>query len=100
VVEETLPDDHIPILGPVRVEIDLFLTRPPSIKRSKREFPIVPPDIDKICRGILDGLNQGPDGKANNGRLWADDSIVVELLARKFYADDRPPGAIIKVIEI
>jgi Holliday junction resolvase RusA-like endonuclease len=45
-------------------------------------------------------LNQGPDGKANNGRLWADDSIIVELEARKFYADDRPAGAIIRVTEI
>jgi len=90
----------MPILGPVRVEIDFYVTRPPSIKRSKREFPIVPPDIDKICRGILDGLNQGPDGKANNGRLWGDDSQVVELLACKFYADDRAPGANIRIIEL
>ena len=100
VVEEALPDTHSPILGPVRVEIDLFVTRPPSIKRSKREFPIVPPDIDKICRGILDGLNQGPDGKANNGRLWGDDSQVVELVARKFYADDRAPGADIRIFPL
>lgn len=99
-VEESLPDDHIPILGPVRVEIDLFITRPPSIKRSKREFPIVPPDVDKLCRACLDGLNQGPDGKANNGRLWGDDSQVVELLARKFYADDRAPGANITIIDL
>jgi Holliday junction resolvase RusA-like endonuclease len=90
----------MPILGPVRVEIDFYVTRPPSIKRGKREFPIVPPDVDKLCRAVNDGLNQGPDGKANNGRLWADDSIIVELEARKFYADDRSAGAIIRVTEI
>jgi Holliday junction resolvase RusA-like endonuclease len=45
-------------------------------------------------------LNQGPDGKANNGRLWGDDSQIVELLACKFYADDRAPGANIRIIEL
>lgn len=44
-VEEALPEDHNIILGPVRVEIDFYLPRPPSIKRSKREWPIVPPDV-------------------------------------------------------
>jgi Holliday junction resolvase RusA-like endonuclease len=44
-VEETLPDEHELILGPVKVEIDFYLPRPPSIKRSKRERPIVPPDV-------------------------------------------------------
>jgi Holliday junction resolvase RusA-like endonuclease len=84
----------------VRVEIDFYLPRPPSIKQSKRNFPIVPPDLDKLARGVNDGLNQGPNGKANNGRLWGDDSQVVELLARKFYADDRAPGADIRVIPL
>lgn len=87
----------MPILGPVRVEIDFYVTRPPSIKRGKREFPIVPPDVDKLCRAVNDGLNQGPDGKANNGRLWGDDSQIVELEAHKFYADDRAPGANIRI---
>ena len=84
----------------MRVEIDLYLTRPPSIKRGKREWPIVPPDVDKLCRAVNDGLNQGPDGKANNGRLWGDDSQVVELVAKKFYADDRAPGADIRIFPL
>jgi|TARA_R110000764_G_scaffold206495_2_gene291876 Holliday junction resolvase RusA-like endonuclease len=33
------------ILGPVKVEVDFYLPRPPSVKRSKREWPIVPPDL-------------------------------------------------------
>jgi Holliday junction resolvase RusA-like endonuclease len=90
----------MPILGPVRVEIDFYVTRPPSIKQSKRVYPIVPPDVDKLCRAVNDGLNQGPDGKANNGRLWGDDSQVVELLANKFYADDRAPGANIRIFPL
>jgi len=99
-VEESLPESHIPILGPVRVEIDFYLPRPPSIKQGKRAFPIVPPDVDKLARAVNDGLNQGPDGKANNGRLWGDDSQVVELLACKFYADDREPGADIRIFPL
>jgi len=56
--------------------------------------------VDKLCRAVNDGLNQGPDGKANNGRLWGDDSQVVELVAHKFYADDRKSGASIRIIEL
>lgn len=88
------------ILGPCRVEINFYLSRPPSIKRSKREFPIVPPDIDKTCRAVLDGLGQGIDGVSGHGRLWADDSIVTELIATKSYADDVPPGARIVITEL
>jgi len=99
-VEATLPAEHNIILGPVKVEVDFYLPRPASIKQNKRAYPIVPPDVDKLARGLLDGLNQGEDGKANTGRLWADDSVVVELIARKFYADGNKPGAKIVITEI
>jgi Holliday junction resolvase RusA-like endonuclease len=88
------------LLGPVRVEIDFYLPRPASIKISKRPLPIVPPDLDKLCRAVLDGLGQGLNGKSGDGLLWGDDSQVVELLASKFYADDRDPGADIRVIPL
>ena len=32
-------------LGPVRLEVDFFLERPKTVKRSRRELPIVPPDL-------------------------------------------------------
>lgn len=32
-------------LGPVRLEVDFFLERPKTVKRSRRERPIVPPDL-------------------------------------------------------
>ena len=99
-VEATLPADHNIILGPVKVEVEFYLPRPATIKQGKRALPIVPPDVDKLARGLLDGLNQGLDGKANTGRLWADDSIVCELVARKFYADEVPSGAKITITEI
>lgn len=88
------------LLGPIEVEIDFWIPRPPSVKHSKRPFPIVPPDIDKLCRAALDGIGQGPSGKSGDGVIWGDDSQVVSLIARKHYADDREPGAriVIKTI--
>lgn len=88
------------LIGPLRVEVDFFLPRPPSIKISKRALPIVPPDLDKLARALLDGLGQGLDGKSGNGRLWADDSLVVELIAQKFYADDRKSGAEVRIFPV
>ena len=94
---EWVTDDHVFLLGPVKIEIDFYLVRPPSVKMNKRAFPIVPPDIDKLCRSTLDGVSQGLNGKVGDGPIWADDSLVVELIARKYYADDREPGATITI---
>ena len=80
-------------LGPVRLEVDFYLPRPPSVKITKRPVPIVPPDLDKLVRAVGDGIGQ-------SGWIWGDDSQVVEVFARKFYADDRPTGAIIKIIAL
>ena len=77
-------------LGPVRLEVDFFLPRPPSIKMTKRPLPIVPPDLDKLLRAVGDGVGQ-------SGFIWGDDSQIVEIFARKFYSDDRDPGAIIHI---
>lgn len=96
-----LTEEHSLITGPVRVEVDFYLPRPSSISQKKRALPIVPPDLDKLCRSLLDGLNQGADsGKVGDGIIYADDSQVVELIARKFYADDREPGADITITAI
>ena len=60
---------------------------------TKRPFPIVPPDLDKLARGLLDGIGQSEV-------IWGDDSQVINLIARKFYADDREPGAEVKITEL
>ena len=95
-----LPSDHTKLLGPVRVEIVFYLHRPPSVKMSKRAFPIVPPDLDKLIRSSLDGISQGLDGKVGNGLLWGDDALAIEIIATKLYADDREPGADITITEL
>jgi Holliday junction resolvase RusA-like endonuclease len=63
------------------------------VKVSKRPFPIVPPDLDKLARGLLDGIGQSEV-------IWGDDSQVVELVATKSYADDREAGADIRIYNI
>jgi Holliday junction resolvase RusA-like endonuclease len=99
-VHEALPADHQIVLGPVEVEIWFYLPRPATVKRSKREFPIVPPDLDKVARGILDGIGQGLNGKSGDGLFWGDDGQVVNLHVYKRYADEREPGANITITVI
>lgn len=85
-------EDHQLLLGPVKVEVDFYLPRPQTVKRSKRELPIVPPDLDKLARGMLDGIGQSQV-------VWGDDSQVVELIARKHYDDDIAQGATVTISE-
>lgn len=96
-VENALPLDHVKIMSACSVQVDFYLPRPPSIKRNKRERPIVPPDVDKLSRGLLDGLGQGMNGVSGDGRLWHDDAIAVEVTARKFYDDERLIGATVVI---
>lgn len=58
------------------------------------------PIFDKLCRAVLDGLGQSIDGKSGDGRLWVDDSIVVELIARKHYDDECESGAKITITKV
>jgi Holliday junction resolvase RusA-like endonuclease len=99
-VHEALPEDHQIILGPVEVELWFYIPRPPSVKRTKRELPTVTPDLDKVARGVLDGIGQGLNGKSGDGLFWGDDSQVVNLHVYKRYADDREPGANITITVI
>lgn len=99
--QNLLSEEHSLLLGPVRVEVDFYLPRPSSVSMKKRPLPIVPPDVDKLARACLDGLGQGFDtGKVGDGILFGDDSQVTELVARKFYADDREPGAVIRIFAL
>ena len=54
--------------------------------------------VDKLARATLDGIGQGLEtGKVGDSLVWGDDSQVVELIARKHYADEREPGATIEI---
>jgi crossover junction endodeoxyribonuclease RusA len=78
-----------PLEGPVELHVAFYLERPPSVSRKKRPEPVVPPDVDKLCRAVCDALS--------DGFVWMDDSQVVRLYASKHYADDRETGAHITV---
>lgn len=69
------------------------MERPKSVRQKDRALPIVAPDLDKLVRAVGDGVGQ-------SGYIWGDDSQIVEIVARKFYADDRPTGAIIKITNL
>lgn len=77
----------------VFVQVRFYLPRPKSVPEKKRPLPIVPPDLDKICRGLLDGIGQSEV-------IWGDDSQVVKLLAEKVYSTDEEAGALIYISNI
>lgn len=81
--------DNKPTLNPVRVELVFYFTKPKSVKR---DYPSVKPDIDKLCRTVLD---------AATGRLFKDDSQVIVLNARKEYTPHiAAEGVLIRCFEI
>ena len=85
--------------GPVSLTVGFLLRRPASHFRTGRNahllrdsapaYPGKKPDIDKLLRSTLDGL--GESG------IWRDDAQVVEVVARKLYADHEPTGAHITI---
>lgn len=71
--------------GPLAVRLQFYLPRPQSEPKTRRTWPVRKPDLDKLCRGVLDCLS---------GVLIADDARVIELWLRKDFAaasaDPRP----------
>ena len=67
--------------------------RPPSVKRGKRPFPSVAPDLSKLCRGTEDALQAAG--------VLRDDCLIVEYTRlAKVYVDEDPealdrPGCLI-----
>lgn len=82
---------HDTITGPVRVWVRFTFDRPPSHYRTGRNAHLLKDtsprfpgrscgDVDKLQRAIFDALT--------DARVWADDTQVVDVRARKFYADE------------
>lgn len=94
--------DASPVIhsGAIFVKLDFYLPRPQghygtgrNAETLKPSAPLVPttkPDLDKLVRACLDAMT---------GMAFRDDSQVAALLARKWYADDRPPGVHIEIEE-
>jgi Holliday junction resolvase RusA-like endonuclease len=71
------------------MNLNFILPRPATIKASKRPYPIVAPDIDKLARAAADSLQ---------GIFYVDDSQVVRLSVSKDYGE--APGVTIAICEM
>lgn len=84
---DLIGDDWTPIDEPVELTVIFYLPRPKSVLN--RSFPAVMPDLDKLVRAVGDSLT--------NSGIIIDDSRIITITAKKLYADDRGPGAVIRV---
>ena len=64
-----------PVDGPIIISMRFRLKRPKTVKR---ERPTVPPDLDKLVRGVNDALT---------GIAFIDDSQIVSITTTKEYSD-------------
>ena len=85
-----------PVDGPLKVELTIYRKIPKSFSKVKRNkaisgelLPTTKPDIDNYVKSVLD---------ASNGMLYHDDNQIVELIARKLYAEE--PRVEIRIEEL
>lgn len=77
-----------PLTGAVGIGLHFYLPRP---KRKVRPLPSVRPDLDKLARAVLDGLNIAG--------VFVDDGQVTTLVLMKEYTSERhsTPGVEVSV---
>ena len=86
-----LAADLTPLTWAVTMNLSFILPRPayhfypvntkrsePEVKPSAPVFPFGPPDVDKLCRAVMDALT---------GIVYLDDAQVISLHATKAYSD-------------
>lgn len=69
-------DGRLPFDGPIELLVTFVFVRP---KSSKRKYPTVRPDGDKLIRAVADGLTAGG--------VYRDDAQVTDWWFRKRYGD-------------
>lgn len=74
--------DRFPLIGPIAIDLVFTVAKPKSAPKTRRTWPVVKPDIDKLARAVLDA--------GTIARLWGDDSQVVSLIADKAYPHETP----------
>jgi Holliday junction resolvase RusA-like endonuclease len=75
-----------PFITAVSVSLTFWLTRPKTVKR---EYATGTYDLDKLTRAVLDSLQD---------KVLTNDNLVVDLTARKNYADNHESGVLVTVI--
>jgi Holliday junction resolvase RusA-like endonuclease len=85
-----------PLTGPLFVYMELYYKIPKSAKKADRIAmeqriirPTKRPDVDNCVKSILDALNEV---------AYKDDSQVVDVFCRKFYANE--PKSVITLMQI
>lgn len=90
--------DQEPLTGPVICRMIFSMPRPASVKRAKRPYPSIAPDLSKLCRATEDALQAAG--------VLRDDALIVEYTRlAKVYVDEDPealdrPGALIIMMEL
>jgi crossover junction endodeoxyribonuclease RusA len=69
-----------PLDGYLRLKVTFFMQKPPTTRFDR--FPAGKPDLSKLVRSVEDAIT--------DGRGWADDARVVEILARKVWCSSDP----------
>lgn len=82
--------NHSLITGPVFLRCDFVMKRPLSTPKTRPTPPAIrKPDLDKLLRAIGDALK---------GTIYAEDSLIVEIVGTKRIAEDgEQPGVLINV---
>jgi crossover junction endodeoxyribonuclease RusA len=75
-----------PFITAVSVSLTFWLPRPKSVKRT---YATGTYDIDKLTRSVLDSLQ--------SANVITNDNLVVDLSARKTYADNHEAGVLVTV---
>jgi len=78
VVNHLLGPDFQPLDGILHVDIECYVQRP---KSPTKDYPRG--DVDNYAKAILDSLN---------GKLWVDDSQIIQLYVTKSYAEKGSDG--------
>jgi len=90
--------DQEPLTGPVICRMIFSMLRPASVKRAKRPYPSIAPDLSKLCRATEDALQAAG--------VLRDDALIVEYTRlAKVYVDEDPealdrPGCLIIMMEL
>ena len=75
-----------PFVTAVSISITFWLPRPKSVKR---DYATGTYDLDKLTRAIFDSLE--------SAKVLTNDNLVVDLSARKTYADNHEAGVLVTV---
>jgi len=83
-VQMKLPDNWIPVLGPVEITVDVFKKMPNSASRMRMYLgetgaiqPPTKPDGDNYTKSVLDALNSV---------IWKDDAQCSGIYVNKWYS--------------